>query len=110
MLWREALYLMNTLVIMLSAFLKDSETSRKGQTGAKALAAFQGENFYQFHSLKDRLFVLQATQKAVYQELVDVLKALFSLDELTAVNQVLREHYQYTMMKMHRILKINDKI
>ena len=83
MMLKENPYLMSTLVIMLSAFLRD------GQTGATEVAALLGNNFYQFQSLKDRLFVLQAALGAGYTELVGVMRGMFTLEEFQAVDQAL---------------------
>ena len=59
MMLKEDPYLMSTLVVMLSALLKDPGTGGRGKTGAEETAVFLGSNFYQLQSLKDRLFILQ---------------------------------------------------
>ena len=89
MLLREDPYLMSTLVVMLSAFLRDPGTGGKGRAGAQDVAVFLGGNFYQFQSLRDRLFVLKAAIGAGYQELVKVMKETFAPQELAAVDQAL---------------------
>ena len=89
MLLKEDPYLMSTLVVMLSAFLRDPGTGGKGLAGAQEVAVFLGGNFYQLQSLKDRLFVLQAAIGAGYQELAGVIKGTFAPEELAAVEQAL---------------------
>ncbi len=86
---REDPYLMSVLVVMLSALLKDPGTGGRGRGGAMETAAFLADNFYQFQSLKDRLFILRAALGAGYGELVEVLKETFTQEELTAVDQAL---------------------
>ena len=54
MMLRENPYLMSTLVLMLTALLKDPGTGGRGKEGAAEAADFLGSNFYQFQSLKDR--------------------------------------------------------
>ena len=82
-------YLMSSLVVMLSAFLKDPGTGGRGRDGAVETVAFLGNNFYQLQSLKDRLFILQAALSAGYEELLKVLKETFTIEEFNAVDQAL---------------------
>ncbi|MCI9638311.1 MAG: glycosyltransferase [Hungatella sp.] len=89
MMLKENPYLMSVLIVMLSALLKDPGTGGRGKAGALDTVAFLGNNFYQLHSLKDRLFILQAAIGSGYQNLVDVVKDGFTPEEFTAVNQAL---------------------
>ena len=86
---KENPYLMSTLMVMLSALLRDPGTGGRGREGAVEAAAFLGSNFYQLQSLKDRLFILQAALSAGYRELVEVLKETFTPEEFRAVDQAL---------------------
>lgn len=89
MMLRENPYLMSTLVLMLTALLKDPGTGGRGKEGAAEAADFLGSNFYQFQSLKDRLFVLQAAMRAGYEELTEVVKGTFTQEEYEAVDKAL---------------------
>lgn len=82
-------YLMTTLVLLISAFSSDPQTRQKGIEGAREVAGFLGNNFYDFGTLKDRIFVLRAALSASYGELVEVMKEMFSSEELQAVAQAL---------------------
>lgn len=84
---KENPYLMSVLVVMLSALLKDPGTGGRGQEGALETAAFLGNNFYQFQTMKDRLFVLQAAISSGYQNLVEVIKNTFTQEEFAAVDR-----------------------
>ncbi len=53
------------------------------------LAAFLGNNLYDFNSLKDRLFVLKAAIRAEYASLVQVVRGLFTPEELASVDRAL---------------------
>lgn len=88
-LLKEDSYLMTTLVLMISAFGKDEKTTALGRDGAVQVAAFLGRTFYDFGSLKDRLFVLRAAMAAGYQQLTEVLRELFTPEELAAVEKTL---------------------
>lgn len=83
---KEDPYLMSTLTVLLLAFRKDAES---GGNSAAELAAFLGRSFYDFQTLKDRLFVLRAAVSAGYTELVTVLKGMFTPQELEIVEQSL---------------------
>ena len=48
---KENPYLMSTLMVMLSALLRDPGTGGRGREGAVEAAAFLGSNFYQLQSL-----------------------------------------------------------
>lgn len=84
---KENPYLMSVLVVMLSALLKDPGTGGRGQEGAVETAEFLGKNFYQFQTMKDRLFVLQAAMSCGYQGLVEVIKNTFTPEEFAAVDR-----------------------
>ena len=83
-------YLMSTAVILLMAFASDHETRMKGMDGAREVLGFLGSNFYNFDSLKDRLFVLRASMAAKYEELIVAVRELFSAEELETVLQALK--------------------
>ena len=53
------------------------------------LAAFLGKNLYDFSSLKDRLFVLRAAMRAEYTSLVQMIRGLFTPEELASVDRAL---------------------
>ena len=80
---------MNTAMILIRAFYGDEETIKKGKDGAVEVAAFLGKSFYDFRSLKDRLFVLRAAMAAGYQELILVMRETFTPEELVAVDRAL---------------------
>ena len=82
-------YLMNTLFLMLTAFLLDESSGRAEAAPASAVAAFLGQNLYDFSTLKDRLFVLRAAMKANYGSMVAAMRGMFSLEELMVVDQAL---------------------
>lgn len=90
-LLKEDHYLMSTLVILLSAFYKDESTARLGEDGALQVAAFLEKSFYDFRSLKDRLFVLRAAMAAKYEALVTVMRKLFTPEEMAAVDRALEQ-------------------
>ena len=46
-----------------------------------------GNAFYNFQSLKDRIFVLRAAMDANYAELVEVIRGLFSPEEIEQVDR-----------------------
>ncbi len=83
-------YLMSTAMVLLMAFSKDPEISMKGEEGARAVAEFLGGNFYDFNSLKDRLFVLRAAMSAGYADLVRIVRGMFTPEELKSVDQALK--------------------
>lgn len=89
LLLKEDPYLMNTAMILIGAFYRDEETVGKGKAGAMEVAAFLGKSFYDFRSLKDRLFVLKASMAAGYQELIQVMREMFTPEELAAVDRAL---------------------
>lgn len=86
---KENPYLMSALTVLLTALLKDPGTGGRGQEGAMEAAVFLGSHFYDYQSLKDRLFVLRGALGAGYQELADVIKGTFTPQELAAVEQAL---------------------
>lgn len=83
---KENPYLMSVLVVMLSALLKDPGTGGRGQEGALETAEFLANNFYQFQTMKDRLFILQAAISSGYQGLVEIIKNTFTPEEFAAVD------------------------
>ncbi len=90
-LLKEDHYLMSTLVVLLSAFSKDEGTVRMGEEGAMQVAGFLKNAFYDFYSLKDRLFVLRAAMAAKYEALVAVMRKLFTPEEMAAVDRALEQ-------------------
>lgn len=89
LLLKEDPYLMNTVMILIGAFHRDEETMRKGKAGAAEVASFLGKSFYDFQTLKDRLFVLKAAMAAGYPELIQVMREMFTPEELVAVDRAL---------------------
>ena len=87
-LLKETPYLMSTLMLFILAFRNDMEKKGRGEEGAEQVAALLGRSFYDFSSLKDRLFVLKAANAACYQNLVDVIRKLFSTEELEEVDKI----------------------
>lgn len=87
---REDPYLVSTLVVMLKAFHKDANIGSLGEAGAEEVAGFLGNTFYNFSTLKDRLFVLRAAMGAEYGALVKVMRDIyFTPEELAAVDVAL---------------------
>lgn len=84
-------YLANTVLLLLTSFLLDEASGREGAAPAEAVAQFLGQNLYDFTSLKDRLFVLKIAMKLQYHSLVEVMRGMFSPEELTAVDQAMAE-------------------
>ncbi len=91
LLLKENKYLMSTLVVMLTAFRNDEGTAKMGEEGAAQVAAFLQNSFYDFHSLKDRLFVLRAAMASPYKDLVTVMRKLFTPEEMAAVDRALEQ-------------------
>lgn len=88
-LLKENAFLMSTLVIMLCAFCRDMERLGKGREGAQEVSAMLGNSFYDFRDLKSRLFVLRAAMSAGYEELVVVIREMFTEEELRQVDAAL---------------------
>lgn len=86
---KEDPYLMSTLMVLLLAFRRDAESSIGDGNSAAELAIFLGRAFYDFQTLKDRLFVLKAAVSAGYAELVTILKGMFTPQELEIVERSL---------------------
>ena len=86
---KEDPYLMSTLTILLLAFCKEAETGKKRGNGAEELLAFLGRSLYDFQTLKDRLFVLKAAMAAGYEDLILLIKGMFTCEELEIVEQSL---------------------
>ncbi len=87
---KENPYMMGTLKVLLLAFHKDAVLNQKGPENALAVADFLGKAFYDYQTLKDRIFVLKGALEADYGDLVQVLRGLFTPEELEAVDQSLR--------------------
>jgi len=82
-------YLMSTLVVTLSAYRRDMDARGAGEAGAAQVAGLLGNAFYDFRTLKDRLFVLRAAMGAGYEDLVKVMRGRFTPEELAAVDRSL---------------------
>ena len=89
-LLKEDPYLMSTAMVLIKTFYQDEQTMKKGRKGAVEVASFLGNSFYDLNTLKDRLFVLKAAMAAGYPELIQVIREMFSPDELAAVDRALR--------------------
>ena len=79
---------MSTAMVLLRAFRDDEGTAAKGEQGIREVLAFL-ENFYDLHSLKDRMFVLGAAQAAQYPGLILAIRSLFTPEELAAIDQAM---------------------
>ncbi len=82
-------YLLKPFFLMLTAFCVDEVSGREGAASAEVVAAFLGQNLYDFNTMKDRLFVLKAAMQAGYKNLVSVMRGTFSPQELAVVDQAL---------------------
>lgn len=100
-LLKENPYLMSALVVMISAYGRDMAASQRGEAGAREVADFLGRAFYDFGTLKDRLFVLRAAMGARYKELVKVMRESFSPDEMAAVDRALAGENSQSSEKDH---------
>lgn len=74
---------LSTLTVMLTAFAHDKDTK------AMDAAVFLGNNFYNYQILGDKLFVLRAAMAARYKELEDIMRGIFTAEELLAVDEAL---------------------
>ena len=108
-LLKENPYLMSSLVVMISAYQRDMATSGKGDAGAEAVADFLGRSFYDFGTLKDRMFVLRAAMGAKYQELVKAMRKKFSPEEMAAVDKALEGKNQRQKDEQEEEAKENSK-
>lgn len=90
-LLKENRYLMSTLVLLLSALGRDMEANGKGLEGAREAAVFLGRNLYDLQSLKDRLFLLRGATEAGYRDLVQVIRGLFTPEEMQLVDQAMNQ-------------------
>lgn len=81
-LLKENPYRENTIAVMISAFRDDMEKAGKGRNGALEVAAFLGKSFYSLRDLNDKIFLFKASKKAGYPELVQVIRSLFTPEEL----------------------------
>ena len=84
---KENPYLMGTLVLFMIAFRGGMEKAGGGKEGARQVASLLEKSFYNFSELKDRIFVLRAAESAGYQELSQVIRGLFSPEELDAIDR-----------------------
>lgn len=91
---KEDPYIMSTAVLLLSAFEKDAESMRRGKQGAEEILGFLGNSFYHFQELQDRLFVLRAAMAAGYEELLQVVRQMFTVEELAAIDQSFQQQSQ----------------
>lgn len=90
-LLKENPYLMTTAMLFIVAFRQDMTAAGRGMDGAGEVAELLGKSFYDFRSLKDRLFVLRAATDAAYPELVEVIRGLFTPEELVQVDRALNK-------------------
>ncbi len=90
-LLKENPYLMTTAVLLISAFHQDMLSRAQEKSGAGQVAELLGKSFYHFSSLKDRMFVLRAATDAGYPELVEVIRSLFSSEELAQIDRALNK-------------------
>ncbi len=91
-LLKENPYLMTTIMLFISAFHQDMAAMGRETEGAGEVAALLGRSFYDFQSLKDRMFVLRAAMDVGYPALVEVIRALFSPEELEQVDRALNQN------------------
>ena len=87
-LLKENPYLMSTLTLFVLAFRADMGQRGLGKEGAAQVVGLLGKSFYDLSSLKDRLFILRASEAAGYEELVGVTRGLFSQEELREIDRV----------------------
>lgn len=87
---KENPYMMGTLKVLLLAFQKDAILNGKGSESACEVADFLGKAFYDYQTLKDRIFVLKGAMEADYGDLIQVMRGLFTHEELEAVDQSLK--------------------
>lgn len=87
-LLKENSYLMGALTLFVLAFRNNAEKIEDKKSLAMEIAALLGRTFYNFSSKKDRLFVLRAAVSAGYQELIEIIRSLFSEEELQEINLV----------------------
>ncbi len=90
-LLKENPYLMTTAILLISAFHQDMLSRAQAKSGAGQVAELLGKSFYDFSSLKDRMFVLRAATDAGYPELVEVIRRLFSPEELAQIDRALNK-------------------
>ena len=84
-------YLMSTLLVLLRSFLADPQTVSMRQEGAQQIAEYLGNTFYDFCKMKDKLFVLRAAIAAGWEDLVLIIRKLFTCEELVVVDNALRK-------------------
>ncbi len=81
-------YLMGSLTLFIMAFRDEMEKNIGGREGAIQVASLLEKSFYDFSSLKDRMFVLRAAQKSQYRTLIQVIRELFSAEELAVIDGI----------------------
>ncbi len=89
-LLKEDSHLMSTLLVMLRSFSADPQTASMGEEGARQVAEFLGNTFYDFSIMKDKLFVLRAAMASGWNDLVLIIRKLFTSEELEAVDNAFR--------------------
>lgn len=85
---RDNHYLMGSLILFIMAFRDEMEKNIGGREGAIQVASLLEKSFYDFSSLKDRMFVLRAAQKSQYRALIQVIRELFSAEELAVIDGI----------------------
>lgn len=86
---KEDPYDMGSLVVMLSTYRKAFAKASDSEARAREVAELLGKAFYDYSSLKDRLFVLRAAMKARYRAVVTTLRRTFSPEEWGLVERAL---------------------
>lgn len=84
---KENPYLMTIAMLFISAFHRDMMSHGRQKEGAEEVAALLGRSFYHLQSLKDRIFILRAAMDAGWGELVEVIRGLFSPEEMEQVDR-----------------------
>ncbi len=79
---KENPYMANTVMILVSAFRDDMRKAGKGWDGAVQVASFLERSFYHFDSIKDKALILKVAETVDYPELAQVMRELFSPQEL----------------------------
>ena len=84
---RENPYLMTIARLFLLAFYRDGMSHGREKEAAEEVAVLLGQSFYQFSSLKDRMFILRAATETGWAEFVEVIRGLFSPEELEQIDR-----------------------
>jgi hypothetical protein len=88
-LLKEDPYLMGSLVLLLSSYRKELFRTGDHGAGARQITELLGRAFYDYNTLKDRLFVLRAAMRARYRGVVTALRETFSQEEWKIVERAL---------------------